>query len=150
LFDSLPPELLAARPWSERGEPALLAAFVHALCGATASCADLLPEQRLTHALACVREHDPSIDAADLQALYVRYCSHGERAWQVLRGLDLQQAGLLDSITLIEARDGRSELAQRWRARLPSLRANTVPGEHLDMFAAAHVDALSQLLRRLD
>jgi amino acid adenylation domain-containing protein len=147
LFDSLPPELLANRPWSERGEPALLAAFVHALCGVTASFVDTPPEQRFADALACVREHDPSIDAVDLQAMYTRYCSHGERAWQLLRGLDLDHRGLPDVVTLIEARDGHSQLAQRWRARLPNLRVHTVPGEHLDMFTASRVDALAQLLR---
>jgi thioesterase domain-containing protein len=52
-------------------------------------------------------------------------------------------------ITLIEALDGRSQLAQRWRARLPNLRVHMVPGEHLDMFAAPHVDTLSQLLSGL-
>jgi thioesterase domain-containing protein len=119
------------------------------LCGATASFTEVPPEQRFTEALACVREHDPSIDAGDLQAMYTRYRSHGERAWQLLRGLDLHERGLPELITLIEARDGRSQLAQRWRARMPDLRVHTVGGEHLDMFAAPHVDALTQLLRGL-
>lgn len=149
LFDSLPPELLAARPWSERGEPALLAAFVHALCGATVSFVDLAPEQCFGQALACVREHDPSIDVLDLQAMYARYRSHGERAWQVLRDLELRDLDLPEMITLIEARDGRSRLAKRWRARLPNLHVHAVPGEHLDMFMTPHVDALTQLLRGL-
>jgi amino acid adenylation domain-containing protein len=149
MFDSLPPERLAERPWSERGEPALLGAFVHALCGATASFTEVPPEQRFTEALACVREHDPSIDAGDLQAMYTRYRSHGERAWQLLRGLDLRERGLPELVTLIEASDGRSQLAQRWHARLPNLRVQTMPGEHLDMFAAPHVEVLTQLLRGL-
>jgi hypothetical protein len=83
-----------------------LAAFAHALCNATISFADASPEQRFSDALACVREHDPAIDAADLRAMYTRDCKHGERVWQ-LRGFELPDRGLPNMITLIEARDGR-------------------------------------------
>jgi amino acid adenylation domain-containing protein len=149
LFDSIPPDVLATRPWSSRSEPTLLAAFVHALCGATLSFIDTPPNQHFAKALACAREHDPSIDAADLQAMYTRYRAHGERAWQLFRDLDLHDRELPNTVTLIEARDGHSQLGERWRTRLPNLRVQTVPGEHLDMLAPPHVDALARLLRSL-
>jgi amino acid adenylation domain-containing protein len=125
LFDTLPPELLAQRPWSERSQPDLYAAFTRALA----------------------YEHDPSIDAADLQSMYERYRRHGERAWQLLSELDLRERDIPGTITLIEARDGRSQLGERWRAQLPKLHVRPVPGEHLDMFAPPHVDALALVLR---
>jgi amino acid adenylation domain-containing protein len=125
LFDTIPPELLEQRPWSERSEPALLAAFAQALAP------------------------DPSIDAADLQAMYDRYRKHGERAWQLLSKLDLRERDIPGNVTLIEARDGSSQLGERWRAQLPNLHVHPVSGEHLDMFAPPHVTALAQRLRDL-
>ena len=125
LFDSPTPELLATRPWSARSEATLRAGF-----------AEAHPR---------VREHDPSIDEADLAAMFNRYCKHGERVWQVLHRLDLRARIEAEAI-LIEARNGHARLGDRWRMLAPNLRTHAVAAGHLDMFAEQHVDALVEVL----
>jgi amino acid adenylation domain-containing protein len=130
LFDSPTPELLASRPWSQRSEASLRAAFAEA--------------QALSRVH--VREHDlPLDDHGLLAAMFARYRDHGERVWQVLHRLDVR--GRIDTpVVLIEARDGAMQLAARWRALQPNSSAHTVPGDHLQIFAEQHVDTLVSVL----
>ncbi|PRQ09117.1 condensation domain-containing protein [Enhygromyxa salina] len=154
LLDSLPPGLLAERPWRERDELEHLTAFVQQLSGRSpiaAELAEVAPAQRFARAceLALASgDLDGSASVDELRAIYQRYLAHGERAWQVLSELDLRDGD--PSLVLIEAREGRSrQLSERWRELVAELRVVEVPGGHLDMLAPPHVGALAQALRLL-
>lgn len=164
LLDSLPPELLAARPWRERDELEQLAAFVHHISnGSTftttlaASLAELEPSHRFARACELALASgglDSTTSVDELQAIYARYLAHGERAWRVLSALDLQDAELRlgpgFECVLVEASEGRSrQLGSRWRALMDDLRVIEVPGGHLSMFDPPHVSILAEALHEL-
>jgi thioesterase domain-containing protein len=155
LLDSLPPELLAARPWHQRDALQQLATFVHQISGISVldRLADVAPARRFAHACelalaAGVLDRSTSVD--ELRAIYVRYLAHGERAWRVLSTLDLGAPANNIECVLVEANEGRSGmLGQRWRERVGDLRVIPAPGGHLGMFEPPHVLELAKALNQL-
>ncbi|MEZ4385377.1 MAG: AMP-binding protein [Nannocystaceae bacterium] len=148
LIDTIPPQLLAARPWSTRGPYELFAAFARDLTRAQFHSDRTLSEAERWRALAeftRAQGEMTSVPRAELESMYARFLERGARSHRMFSTLVLE-AGVLAPL-LIEARAGEdSALEAGWRAIDSRVRTIRIAGDHFGILRSPHVERLAEVL----